>query len=86
MISVELYGIARLRAGTPRFELEAGDVGEALRGLCRLVPQLEGSVIAGSSVHPAYRLNINGERFVSDPATPLVAGDVLLLLTADVGG
>ena len=40
----------------------------------------------GDTVHPAYRLSINGDRFVSDPVTPLVDGDALLLLAADAGG
>ena len=37
-------------------------------------------------LHAVYKLSLNGERFVSDPETPLADGDVLLLLSADVGG
>jgi molybdopterin converting factor small subunit len=37
-------------------------------------------------VEPAFRINLNGDRFLDDPATPLTAGDVLILISADVGG
>jgi len=38
------------------------------------------------SLQPAYTLNINGQRFTTDPATPLRDGDSLILLAVDVGG
>ena len=34
----------------------------------------------------AFRLSLNGERFVSDPETPLGRDDRLLLISADAGG
>jgi molybdopterin converting factor small subunit len=86
MITVELYGVPRLRAGTGRLNVEATTLARALAALGAACPALDGSVIRGEQVHPAYRLCLNGDRFVSDPATPLAEGDVLLLLAADVGG
>ena len=87
MVHIELYGVPRLRAGTGRLTVEASSVGEALGALGLACPALAGSVIrAEGGVHPAYRLNVNGETFVTDPATPLKSGDALLLLAADVGG
>ena len=85
-MTVELFGTARLRAGLAAIDLEAGTVGQALERLARDVPALDGGVIRGDRVHPAFRLSLNGDRFVSDPSTPLVEGDRLLLLSADVGG
>ncbi len=89
-IQIELYGIPRIRAGTARLEVIGESVGEALEALSRLCPSLEGEVLKTGSgcghVRPAYRLNLNGDRFVSDPATPLNDGDALLILSADVGG
>lgn len=85
-ITIELFGVPRLRAGTGLVMLEAGDVGSALRGLGRACPALEGSVLREGRVHPAYKLSLNGDRFVTEPATALAEGDVLLLLAADVGG
>ena len=54
--------------------------------LAEALPTLDGTVILGDSVHRAFRVSLNGERFVSDPATLLDANDRLLLLAADMGG
>lgn len=85
-VVAELFGVPRLRAGVGRLEVEAQDVGEALRALARACPALEGSVIADRGVHPAYRVCLNGRHFPTDPATPLADGESLLLMAADVGG
>jgi len=86
MIAIEFYGVPRLRAGTALFRLEASTVGQALREVGRVFPALEGSVLRQGMIHEVYKLSLNGDRFVSDPETPLTDGDVLLLLSADVGG
>jgi molybdopterin converting factor small subunit len=86
MIAIELFGIPRLRAGTGLIRLEASSVGEALSALAKVCPELEDSVLRGGVLHEACKLCVNGERFVSDPHTPLSDGDTLLLLSADVGG
>ena len=86
MITIELFGVPRLKAGLPLLRLEASDVGTALRGLASACPSLDGSVLFGGRVHPAYKLSLNGDRFVTEPETGLLEGDVLLLLAADVGG
>jgi hypothetical protein len=54
--------------------------------LGRACPMLVGTVLRDGLVHPAYKLSLNGDRFVTEPATTLTDGDVLLLLAADVGG
>lgn len=88
MITIELYGVPRLRAGVARLSVEAASVAEALAALGRECPALRGTVIdgGGAGVNPAYRLSVNGERFVTDPSAPLADGDALILLSADVGG
>ena len=85
-ITVEFFGITRLRSGRARLALEAGTLGEAYAALGRELPELEASILAGGTLHAACRANLNGDRFVSDPATPLHDGDALLLLSADMGG
>lgn len=84
-IVVELFGVPRLRAGVGRVEVEASDVGEAVAGLVRACPALA-SIERDGALHPAYRLSLNGDRFVEDGATPLADGDALLLIAADAGG
>ena len=86
MISVELFGVPRLRAGTARVTLEAATVGDALTSLGEMCHALRASVLDGRGVSPAYRLSLNGDRFIHDPETPLNDGDCLILLSADVGG
>jgi molybdopterin converting factor small subunit len=86
MIDVEFYGVPRLRAGTAAMRLEAATIGDALREVGRRCPAFEPLVLDRGTVHPAYKVSVNGDRFVSDPETPLSDGDVLLLLSADAGG
>jgi sulfur-carrier protein len=86
MIAIEFYGVPRLRAGTSLIKLAASTVGQALQELGRVLPALEGSDLQQGTLLEAYKLSLNSERFVSDPETPLHDGDVLLLLSADVGG
>ncbi len=86
MIEIELYGVPRLRAKTARLEVDATCLGEALVALAVSCPGLAGTVIQGERLHPAYKASINSDRFVDDPGEPLQPGDVLLVLSADVGG
>lgn len=81
MVRVELYGLARLRAGVAEATVAAGTVGDALAVAC---PGL--GVIRDGRVSPEYLVSVGGGRFVTDPATPLNDGDVLLVLGADAGG
>lgn len=85
-VIIELFGVPRLRAGVGSLTVEAATVGEALVALGRACPVLLGSVLTGGVLDPAYTVNINGERFVTDPTTSLAEGDSLILLTMDVGG
>ena len=85
-MTAEFFGTIRLRAGVASAEVGGATLGQALRRLAEVFPTLDGSVIVGDSVHRAFRVSLNGERFVSDPQTPLEAEDRLLLLSADVGG
>jgi molybdopterin-guanine dinucleotide biosynthesis protein A len=85
-ITIELFGVPRLRAGVARLKVEAATVGDALLALGRAAPALVGTVLDGEKLHPAYTLSLNGDRFITDLCTPLSHGDSLLLLAVDVGG
>lgn len=85
-MTIELFGTARIRAGVAVLTVDAGSVGTALESLALACPSLAGTIVLGNAIHPAFRLSLNGERFVSDPETMLAEGDCLLLLSADVGG
>jgi len=74
---VEFFGIPRERAGVPQMEVEAETLGQLFAKLEERFP---------SFAEPTFATNLNGERFVSDPATPLGQEDCVLILSADAGG
>ena len=39
-----------------------------------------------AGLHPAFVANLNGDEFISDPATVLSANDYVLILSEDAGG
>jgi sulfur-carrier protein len=82
---VELLGIPRQRAGISELEVQADTLGELLGRLAARIPLL-GELIGVDRLHPAFVANLNGDRFVSDPGTPLAEDDCVLILSADAGG
>ena len=83
---IELFGVARQRAGTAAVEVEAETLAEALRALADRCPGVEPDVVAGGRLSPAFLVSLNGESFVQEPQTPLGKGDTLLILGAQMGG
>jgi len=82
---VEFFGVPRQRAGVCQLEVKADTLGQLLRTLAAHIPSL-GELIAVDRLHSAIVANLNGDRFVSDPGTPLQEGDRVLILSADAGG
>jgi molybdopterin converting factor small subunit len=82
---VEFFGVPRERAGIPGLELHADTLGQLLGLLAERMPSLS-EIIENDRLHPAFVANLNGDRFVTDPATPLRADDSVLILSADAGG
>jgi molybdopterin converting factor small subunit len=82
---VEFFGIPRERAGICRLEVQANTLGQLLGVLASQVPSL-GSLLGAEGLNPACVANLNGDRFVSDIATPLRESDCVLILSADAGG
>jgi molybdopterin converting factor small subunit len=85
-VTVELFGIPRRLAGTARVEVRSGRLGEVLAELAERFPRLAADCFPDGTLGHNTMANLNGQRFVVDPATPLVPGDALLLLSADAGG
>jgi len=82
---VEFLGIPRQRAGISELEIEAETLGQLLGSLATRFPVL-GELMTSEGLHSSLAANLNGDAFVSSPATPLAKGDRLLILSADVGG
>ncbi len=86
VVTFELYGVPRLRAGRETIAVEARSVGEALGALARACPALDDTVVEGDSLRPWYLVAVNGVQLTSDARLPLRDGDVLVLMSADAGG
>ena len=76
----------RLRAGLAELIVEGFSLGDALTAVATACPTLEGTVLRGGRPLPAYAVNLNGDRFVTDPSTRLLEGDSLIVLDLDMGG
>jgi molybdopterin converting factor small subunit len=90
MIILEFFGIPRERAGVARATLEASP-----RTLAELWPLVGEQFPAfgqecldsqGRMLQRHLTVNIDGQRFADDPATPLAEGACVLILSADAGG
>ena len=89
-VTIEFFGVPRQRAGTERVEIEVDSLGEALAVLSERFEAMAEACFeirdGASRLRPGYVANLNGDRFVSEPDTPLADGDSLLIFSADAGG
>jgi molybdopterin converting factor small subunit len=86
VVTIEFYGVPRLRAGRDAITVEAASLGEALSALAAACPALDPSVVHAGRLSAHYLIAHNGLQITADPATPLRAGDALVLLSAEAGG
>ena len=82
---VEFLGIPRQRVGLSETEIDAETLGQLIATLATRFPALA-DLIRADSLHPSVAANLNGDAFVSDPATVLDKDDRVLILSADAGG
>jgi sulfur-carrier protein len=85
-VEIELFGIARQRAGVGRTTAEGSSLGEVLASLAARFPSLAETCFPQGRFTAGYLANLNGDRFVTDPAEAIKLGDRLLILSADAGG
>jgi molybdopterin converting factor small subunit len=98
-VTVELFGTARMKAGTRQVALELATnatMGDLTRELANQCPAIVGVALApaeGESgtliIQEGYAINRNGLEFIpSDADAPLglMPGDALLLLSNQAGG
>jgi molybdopterin converting factor small subunit len=82
---VEFFGVSRDRAGVEAIEVDADTLGRMVGTLAARTPGLA-ELIVGDRLHPSLAANLNGDRFISDPATPLGDNDRVLIVSSDAGG
>jgi hypothetical protein len=90
-ICIEFYGIARQWAGVPQICLEIPSPETTFANVLglmndRLAASGDGRIASGGRLHSTLSANLDGARFISDPTTPIHAGQCLLILSADAGG
>lgn len=82
---VEFFGIPRARAGVAEREMHAKTLGQLLANLAVEMPAMS-ELIDGRRLRTSFVANLNGDRFIRDPETPLRENDRVLILSADAGG
>ncbi|HET9706016.1 MAG TPA: MoaD/ThiS family protein [Vicinamibacterales bacterium] len=82
---VEFLGVPRERAGVAELDVQANTLGGLLGRLALQMPGLA-ELIVEDRLHPSLAASLNGDRFISDPETPLGDRDCVLILSADAGG
>jgi len=85
-VTVELFGIPRQRAGVSQTLVEGSRLDEVLQELAAKFPALAETCFETNRLKPGFLVNLDGDRFVRDPRTPLADGSSLLILSADAGG
>lgn len=89
-IRIEFFGIARQRVGVPGAIVAASadelSLADVLRQLCSEFPHVASALLVDGRLHPTLAANLDGQRFISDPTTPIRDGQHLLILSADAGG
>lgn len=85
-VPVELFGIARARAGVAQTTAQGDCLGDVLADLARRFPALAETCIDGRRLRPSFTANLGGQRFVTAPETPLTDGETVLVLSMDAGG
>ena len=89
LVSVELFGVARMLAKTQTLALmlpQGATLAHAFSALAEKLPMLVGRVINSEGLIAGYSCNINGLDFVRTPNTKVHSGDKILILSADAGG
>jgi molybdopterin converting factor small subunit len=85
-VAVELFGIARARAGIAHTTAAGECLGDVVADLAQRFPGLAETCIDGRHLRPSFTANISGRQFATAPETPLCESDTVLLMSLDAGG
>lgn len=85
-VHIEFYGVPRLKAGVDSLQVEAASVADVFAAMQTANPAFSDGCLTDGQLAKEYLLNINGKEFTRDASVQLEEGDVVLILSADVGG
>lgn len=84
---IELFGIARLRAGRAEVVVDAETLGDALRALGRACPGVEPEVVEAGRLTRYFLASLNGGPFLaSGEDRGIEPGDTLVIIGNQAGG
>ncbi|MBZ5711994.1 MoaD/ThiS family protein [Nannocystis pusilla] len=86
MVTVELYGVPRLRAGASSVEVPAGKLASILHALASALPGLSPDIIRDGRLSEHALVAIDGREVVADPERVIADGATLVLISAAAGG
>jgi hypothetical protein len=86
LVTVELLGMARHRAGRAEVRAHGQSVAEVLRAVTSECPGLAGLLGERGELSRHYLVSLDGERFLHDLTEVVPPGHRLLILGADAGG
>jgi hypothetical protein len=86
VVTVELLGLARHRAGRAGLVVPGATVAELLRAVASACPGLAEIVRGDGTISRQYLVSMDGERFVGDTSEAVPIGRRLVILGADPGG
>lgn len=85
-VKVEFLGMTRRWAGRDSLDVQAQDLGEAIKAVTETIPELGMRCFDDGRLRNGFLIGVNCGPFTSDRATRLSAGDTVQLLSADAGG
>lgn len=87
-VRVEFFGVPRHQVGVTSLNVEVQSLtlADVLQATAAHLPIFRSRCLDGSQLKPGLLANINGRNFTTDPTTPLLDQDAVLILSSDVGG
>lgn len=84
-VTVEFYGVPRLRAGRATLEAPAGTLAEVMAHVVKACPALR-DLTDHPSLRAHYLVSVEGERFLTEWDVMLCNGARVVVMSADAGG
>lgn len=86
MVTVELYGLPRQRAGAERCEVPPGPLHAVLLALADALPGLVPDILCEGRLTEHALVAVDGRDLLVDPNAEIADGAVLVLISAQAGG
>lgn len=86
MVTVELYGLPRLRAGAERCAVSPGPLRDILAALAAALPGLVPDIIVDGQLSEHALIAVDGRDLLVDPCADVADGAVLVMISAQAGG